>query len=160
MQAGALVRVIKVQIIHELSSSPLLPNYSQFLRGLQVARKCGSKLIKFESSFVWPLLRPLAIRLPTGLPHHRGSQPTFFLVFFIFDIFIVTFIGILFLIFDLFLPQDFLTTAEGELCVAAGEYLQVGRGANNHQTVRNPSNLIAGMKYSARQKPRGKVFPN
>ena len=101
-------------------------------------------------SGLWPLDSPRDF-LTTG-----GSQCTFFLVFFIFDIFIV----ILFLIFDLFLPQDFLTTAEGELCVAAGEYLQVGRGANNHQTVRNPSNLIAGMKYSARQKPRGKVFPN
>ena len=44
--------------------------------------------------------------------------------------------------------KDFLTTTEGELCVAAGEYLQVGRRANNHQTIRNPGNLIYQIKHS------------
>ena len=60
MQAGALVRVIKVQIIafiHELSSTLSLSSSSQIILNSSAAYKSqenGSKLIKFESSFVWP----------------------------------------------------------------------------------------------------------
>ena len=45
---------------------------------------------------------------------------------------------------SIFLSQDFLTTADGELCVAAGEYLQVQQGTTSWKATKSSPLLNPG----------------